>query len=306
MLGFESKAIVAINDQSLVSSFKIAQTAYQALQPQYIVVADHRILPLVISSSKPEQLQNELTMAEYPYQIITEYSERGLQQLGPLNFLSYAVHYMINRGVPINSLYLVLMLPVMATIIAAARQIVGVKSFGIFVPTVTALSFLATGLKYGLVLFLAIIIVGTLARLIARKFRLLYLPRMAIVLSMLALTVFGMFLLGAVFGLREFIGISIFPLLIMTVLAEHFIAVQIEQGYKTALKLTVETLIVSIIGYLIGDWAVFKTTILAYPELVLLTFVFNFLLGKFAGLRLVEYIRFRNVFKYSRNVAKSK
>jgi PKD repeat protein len=236
--GIDSKAVIAINDQSLVSSVKIAQAALQSLHPEYIVVSDSKILDDVIRAKTPERLQLDLAGTDADYQIITEYSERGLQQLGPLNFLSYAMNYMINHGVPINSLYLILMLPIMATIIAAARQIVGIKSFGIFVPTVTALSFLATGLKYGLLIFLAIFLVGTIARFFARRFRLLYLPRMAIVLSILAFTVFGMFLLGAYLDTQGLIAISIFPLLIMTVLSEHFISAQIEQGYKTAIKLT--------------------------------------------------------------------
>lgn len=305
-VSFESKAIVAINDQSLVSSVKIAQTAFQSLLPHYIVVSDSNIVDDVIRSRDSEQLEENLASVDADYQIVTAYTARGLEELGPFNFMSYAVSFMINRGVPINSLFLILMLPVMATIIAVARQIGGIKAFGIFVPTVVSLSFLATGLKYGITVFVAIIIIGTIARLLARKLRLLYLPRMAIVLSILSLSVFLMFLIGAYTQKTGFIAISIFPILIMTVLTENFIAVQIEQGYKVAIKLTLETLVLSIVGYYIGDWAVFKAVLLAYPELILLTFVINYMAGKFSGLRLTEYLRFRSVLKHLNNAGESK
>jgi hypothetical protein len=37
---------------------------------------------------------------------------------------------------------------------------------------------------------------------------------------------------------------------------------------------------------------------LAYPEIVLLAIVVNFGLGRWTGLRVVEYFRFREVFRH--------
>lgn len=302
---FADKAIVAVNEnQTIAAGAKLGQTAYQSILPSYIVVADENILDDALIAEDAEQLQQDLAQTDVQYQLITEYTERGLEELSPFNFMSYMMNFMINEGVPVNSVFLILMLPVMATIIAGARQLVGIKAFGIFAPTVIALSFLVTGIEYGVAIFGIIIVLGTLARLFSRRIRLLYLPRMAIVLSLVALAIFGLYFVGSYFD-NSLIAVSIFPILIMTVLAEHFISVQIDQGYKSALKLTIETLILSVAGYFIGDWTLFKTTILAYPELVLLTFLINIFIGKFAGLRLTEYIRFRNVFKQIRNADKS-
>lgn len=302
---FSSKAIVSISSQALRTSEKVAQTAFQSIHPRYLIVSDSNMIDDAIQAASAEELERSLTNTDAQFRLVTDYTLRGIEQLSPFNFMSTLLNDMVNRGVPLNSIYLILMLPVMATVIAAARQVVGIKAFGIFAPTVIALSFLSTGLKYGLTIFFTIIVFGSIARLIARQFRLLYLPRMAIVLSMLALAMLGMFFVGAFFDKTGFIGISIFPILIMTVVTEHFVSVQIEQGLRAAIKLTLETVILSMIGYFIGNWTLFKTTILAYPELIFLTFLFNFLLGKFSGLRLTEYIRFRNIFKHLRNAEKS-
>ncbi len=305
--GFDTKAIVSVsNGQAISAAAKTAQTAFEALHAGYIIVADRNMFDDVLSAADPDDLRTQLTRTDAAYQLITPYTERGLSQLTPLNFMSRALNFMINKGVPINSVFLILMLPIMATVIAAARQLVGLKAFGIFAPTVVALSFLATGLNYGIALFLIVILLGTLARLMARRIKLLYLPRMALVLSIVALAIFALYFLGAWLGATGLIAISIFPILIMTVLTEHFISVQIEQGYKAALKLTFETLFLSLLGYWIGDWSWFRTTILAYPELVLLTVVLNILLGKFAGLRLTEFLRFRSVFKQINHVDEKK
>ncbi|MCW1929882.1 MAG: PKD domain-containing protein [Candidatus Kerfeldbacteria bacterium] len=294
-LRLSSKAIVALTDQSLSSSAKLAQSVMQALSPRFIVVTPPQAIDTILRSPRPEDIERALPQLSVDYQLITAYTARGLQQLSPFNAMSYAMNFMFNHGVPVNSVYLILMLPVMATIIATARQLVGIKSFGIFAPTVIALSFLSTGLKYGIGIFACVLIIGGIGRLLLKRFRILYLPRMALVLSLLALGVFGMLFVGALFNKTGFIAVSIFPILIMTVIAEHFISVQIEDGFSVALKLTLETLALSVLGFLIGDWALFKTTILAYPELILLTLVVNYLLGKYSGLRLTELLRFRKV-----------
>ncbi len=303
---FEDKAIVSISDnQPISTSARLAQNVFQGLTPAFIVVADTAVLNTAVKVESAVELEEALRYSDARYQIITPYTARGLNKLSPLNFLSYTMNYMANNGVPVNSLYLILMLPVLATIVAATRQLVGIKAFGIFVPTVLALSFLGTGLKYGVTIFLSLVLVGSIARLLVRKIKIMYLPRMAIVLSLLAFSIFGMLFLGTVFNKTGFIAVSVFPILIMTVITEHFVTSQVEQGWKSAFKLTIETLALSLIGYFIADWTWFKSVILAFPELILLTFVINYAVGKFTGLRLTEYIRFRNIFKHIRNAEKS-
>jgi len=173
--------------------------------------------------------------------------------------------------------------------------ILGIKTFGIYTPTIISLSFIATGLKYGLSIFLIILLVATLLRFLLRRFKLLYLPRMAIVLCVLALVLLLIFIFGAYFNKTGMIGLSIFPVLILIILVEKFVAVQIEKGGLTAILLSVETILVSVICYWVVNWEWFKTLILSYPELVLLTIVINIVLGRWAGLRLSEYIRFRKL-----------
>ncbi len=303
---FEDKAIVSISDnQPISTSARLAQNVFQGLNPGFIVVADRVVMNPAIKAESPTQLEEALRYSDAQYQIITPYTARGIGKLSPANFLSFTMNYMVNNGVPVNSLYLILMLPVLATIVAATRQLVGIKAFGIFVPTVLALSFLGTGLKYGLTIFVSLVILGSIARLLARKLKIAYLPRMAIVISLLAFCIFTMFFVGALFNKTGFIAVSVFPILIMTVITEHFITEQIEQGWKSAMKLSIETLILALIGFSIADWTWFKSVVLAFPELILLTFVINYGIGKFTGLRLTEYIRFRHVFKHIRNAEKS-
>ncbi len=216
----------------------------------------------------------------------------------------YLIDYFVFQGVPQESILLILMLPIVATLIAFFRQVFGIKAFGMYTPSIITFAFLAMGgeagfkgIKYGIVIFISVIIVGMISRYVLKKFRLLYLPRVAIILSVVAFSILAILVAGGSMQRTGLASIPIFPLLIMITIVEKFVAAQLEKGNKTALILAVETLGVSLIGYFVISWEVLAIAILKYPWIVLLTIPFNIFLGKWTGLRLSEYWRFRDILK---------
>ncbi|PIP27328.1 MAG: hypothetical protein COX30_02430 [Candidatus Moranbacteria bacterium CG23_combo_of_CG06-09_8_20_14_all_39_10] len=212
--------------------------------------------------------------------------------------ISPIIHFFMTEGVPFETVLLILMLPIVATFIAFLRQVVGIKAFGIYTPLIITFAFLATnGLRYGVVIFLAVIFVGMLMRFILKPFRLLYLPRVAIMLTIVSLLILVMLTIGGTLKRTGLAGVSIFPILIMITLVEKFVAVQIEKGNRTALILAFETLIISIFGFYIASWELLIHLLVIHPWLIFITIPINIALGKWTGLRLSEYFRFRNVIK---------
>jgi len=212
--------------------------------------------------------------------------------------ISPIISYFILQGVPFETVALLLMLPIIATFIAFLRQVVGIKAFGIYTPLIITFAFLATnGLKYGIIIFLAVILAGMAMRFVLKPFRLLYLPRVAIMLSVVAIVILVMLTFGGSVRRTGLAAVSIFPILIMITLVEKFVAAQIEKGNKAALILTLETLVISVIGYFIASWSELIKLIAEAPWIVLLTIPINILIGKWTGLRVSEYIRFRKIIK---------
>lgn len=211
--------------------------------------------------------------------------------------ISPIVNYFINQGVPLETVKLLLMFPIIATMIAFFRQVIGIKAFGIYTPSIIIFAFFATGIKYGVVLFASVILVGMIVRFLLKRFRILYLPRVAITLSIVALTMLIMLTFGGTLQRTGLAAVSIFPLLIMITLVEKFIAAQIEKGNRTAFILALETLVISIIGYYLLKWPLLVRTIMLFPWTILLIIPINIILGKWTGLRISEYFRFREVFK---------
>jgi hypothetical protein len=209
------------------------------------------------------------------------------------------IAFCIEQGVPFETVVLLLMLPVIVTLVAFFRQVIGIKAFGIYTPAIVTFAFLAfdpKGIKYGIVIFASIILIGMLSRYLMRRLRLLYLPRVAITLTIVACSILGILVFGGANNRTGLASISIFPLLIMITLVEKFVATQIEKGDRAAIILAVETLGISLVGYMVARWEVLITLILTYPWIVLVTLPINIWLGKWAGLRLSEYVRFRKIF----------
>ena len=215
-----------------------------------------------------------------------------------MNNVSPIINFFLNEGVPLETVILILMLPIIATFIAFLRQVVGIKAFGIYTPLIITFAFLATnGLKYGIAIFVAFILSGMIMRFVLKPFRLLYLPRVAIMLTVVALAILLMLTFGGSFRRTGLAAVSIFPILIIITLVEKFVAVQIEKGNKTAVILALETLLISIVGFYIASWQGLANFLSAKPWVILFAFPINLLLGKWTGLRLSEYLRFKEILK---------
>jgi hypothetical protein len=214
-----------------------------------------------------------------------------------MNNISPIISYFVSQGVPLDTVKLLLLFPLIATLIAFLRQVIGIKAFGIYTPAIITFAFLVTGIKYGLAIFASVIVVGMFSRYLLKRFRLLYLPRVAITLTIVTFAILLILVIGGSFQRTGLATVSIFPLLIMITLVEKFVTAQIEKGNKTAVVLAAETLVISLIGYFIVRWEFLAAIIISYPWLILLTLPINILLGRWTGLRLSEYFRFREVFK---------
>lgn len=223
---------------------------------------------------------------------------QSLGSVWPSNPIKYAIRAAVGAGVPANTLALLLLLPLVATVIAAIRHLVGLRGFGIFLPAALSVVFVATGPILGIGLFLVIVLVSTLIRLIMRglKLRLQYLPRMALILWFVSFAVLGILFAAPLISWPALSNVSIFAVLFLTLLAEDFTRVQLGKSFQTAMNLTTETLILALISFVALTLTPVQEFALLNPEIYLLgVFVFDLLVGRYAGLRLMEVWRFRKL-----------
>ncbi len=206
--------------------------------------------------------------------------------------LMLAWAHAVRAQVPLGALTLILILPIIASLVVVARVVIGLETFGMFGPVIVSLAFITTGLWWGTLIFVAIVGLGVALRLALQHLRLQAVARLAILIALVAAVMGGLTLVGATLGVGPLLNISIFPMVIMSNVIESFAASQVEFGTRQALRMTATTLGLSIVCYLVVDRAGLQSLVLAFPEILLATVVVDVLLGKWRGLRLLEYVRF--------------
>lgn len=297
---------ITILDNNIDGQASRIQRQFNLIKTKTVILTKEAGIYPALDSKNEQEYVEILKNGGYEYQIINESSGK----LRPWNFMSYFVNVMVSNGIPDNTIVLLLLLPVIATVVAFMKQVIGITTFGIYTPSIITLSFLVIGLYAGLLTLLTAIFIGAISRPILRRFRLLFMPKMAIVITAVSLTLFITLIAGIYIGVFDarFLSIAIFPMLILSTLVEKFVSVKSEKGLSTASILMLETLLVSIVAYFIAGGEInigiatikfefVKRSLLNYPEAIFFLIIINVIIGRWSGLRLLEYFRFREVLK---------
>jgi transglutaminase-like putative cysteine protease len=198
----------------------------------------------------------------------------------------------VRSQVPLPALNLILVLPLIAFFLVIIRNVIGLETFGTFSPMLLSLAFLTTGLGWGLVVFAIIVGLGTGLRLVLQRLRLHLVSRVAILIAIVAVSMVGLTVVGAAFGVGALLHAGIFPMVIMANIIENFTNTQLERGTMEALRLTLSTLLVATCSYVGIEETGLKSLVLTFPELLAGVIGVELLLGRWRGLRLLEYVRF--------------
>ncbi len=303
---FKQKTITVI-EKNISSAESRIQRQFDQIKPDKIIVAKESVVQLVMQGLNNDEIIENLDKGGYEYKVINEKTGK----LRPWNFMSYFVNILISNGIPDNTIALLLLLPIIATVVAFMKQFVGITTFGIYTPSIITLSFLIIGMGAGILTLAVSISIGAALRPALKKVRMLFIPKMAIVITVVSLMLLLVLISSIYLGFfnADFLSIAIFPMLILATLVEKFVAAKTEKGLSSATVLMLGTVFVAVIAYFIAGGAInigfttiklnlIKNIILTYPELVLLMIVINVILGKWSGLRVLERIRFREVLRH--------
>ncbi|MBT4936422.1 hypothetical protein HON22_00745 [Candidatus Peregrinibacteria bacterium] len=215
----------------------------------------------------------------------------------PAFFLSRIISFFVTSGVPSNTLYLLLVFPFLAFFVAFSRQFIGFSTFGVYLPIMLSLSFFVLGVSFAFMVIAFVAFISILIRLFLVKVEMLYIPKVALGLSTIALSFFMLIWLALYIDSSIVIPLAIFPMLVISTLSEKFISAQSQEGMWSAVVDMLETILVAFVGYFLADLTFFRDLLLSLPELIFIPLIATFLLGKFTGLRITEYFKFRSVFR---------
>lgn len=251
---------------------------------------------MAINEEKTEQIQ-DLTVpkarVERMIGILDGRFGSGLIENSPVR---QAIKNAVSRGVSVNTVVLLLIFPLVASLVAFSRQVVGLSGFGMITPSLLAIAFLSTGGLVGTLMLIFVVGSAILFKAMIKKLRVPYLPKLAILLWLVLLAVLVLMLSGGDGFWSSLQSIGIFPIILFVSVAETFIEAQITRRFSASVTMLLETVILAMFGYKLMSSHMFQSIALLNPELWLLfVLAVNMLIARYKGLRVLEVWRFRKI-----------
>ena len=190
--------------------------------------------------------------------------------------------YRVAMVVPFGVLFLVIL-----------RNVIGIRTFGTFMPVLIALAFRETQLVWGVILFTVLVGIGLLIRFYLEHLKLLVVPRLAAIL----LVVIGLMALLSVLtnklGFERGLSVALFPMVVLSMTIERMSIVWDELGAFETIKQGTGSIVAAVISYLIMSVKTIEHLAFVFPESLLILLSATLLLGRYSGLRLMEIRRFK-------------
>jgi hypothetical protein len=190
------------------------------------------------------------------------------------------------------ALRFLLLVPLGALAMSVLRNVIGLRTFGMFMPVLIALAFTHTGLAWGTTFLAAIVTFALLSRLWIQRLYLLLAPRIAFTLTLVVLLMLALMLAGERAGVPT-TGVGAFPFVIMTMIVERISVSLEEEGWNNTLRRVGSTVLAIYMTYAVIQARALQTFFLVFPEFLIVILGLLVIVGRYTGYRLTEIARFR-------------
>ena len=188
-----------------------------------------------------------------------------------------------------------LLVPFGILVIVILRNFIGLSSFGTFAPVLIALAFRETELVKGILLFMMIVSLGLVFRFYLERLRLLLVPRLAAVVTIVVLLMTAISILSERMGAETGLSVSLFPMVIISMVIERMSIVWEERGAATSIREGLGSLLMAALAYSVISLDILVYWVTVFPEINLVVLGVIVALGRYTGFRLTEFFRFRHL-----------
>jgi hypothetical protein len=199
---------------------------------------------------------------------------------------------------PINTqgaLRHLLLLPVGALVIAIFRNIIGLETFGTFMPILISFALRSMPLLTGLALVTFVLTIGVLTRLALERLRLLLVPRLSMLLCLVVLSIMVVAVVGQGIERNDLFAGVLFPMIILTMLVERFTISIAEEGWQPALTKAAYSVLAVVAVYPLFTSPIVEHLMFTFPELAVVIMGVLVWIGGYMGYRLTDLLRFRAI-----------
>ncbi len=290
---FKDKLFVKISEWNLEIERNIVDRFFNTLWvSRFLITRIEALNPIFQNYEWVENLKLILNSRAVEYFEIDEKFKKS-----SLLVFSNLISYLVWKWVPMPALYLLLAFPFISFFIVLSRHVFWLSAFWIYLPTLISLSFFVLWLNFWLIVLCSILFVSYLVRKVIENIEIPFIPKSSLMLTSIALSYIVLIWIFVEFEIEISLSTTIFPMIIMSRISEKFMWAQLEDGSVYAFISTIQTVVISVIAFLLVNWFPLNNLIISMPEVVFIPLLLNILVWKYKGLRLSEYFKFRELLK---------
>ncbi len=223
--------------------------------------------------------------------LLIQHGEEDQQSTSNMNI----VKALTLSGMTENTARIFLLFPLCTLIVVFIRNIVGFRTLAVFVPMLIASACVYTGLFMGIAMFIGVLFFAFLSHLYLEKLKLLKVPRLAAIITVLTMVIIGFIIVSDVRNPLQLGMLSLFPMVIISFLAERIHDMAVENDWMEMLISTSGSLGSIILCYLSLTSLYLQSVFAILPELLFIVLALIIFIGRWPGIRVVEYFRFRKI-----------
>lgn len=211
-----------------------------------------------------------------------------------------AVGLLKTLGLDEQTASIFLLFPFCALCITFFRNVVGMNSFGIFMPMLVAAACRYTGIELGLLAFFVILFIAFGLHHWMEKARLLKVPRLAAVITVVTVVfLLAIATLDMASSNLEFGIIALFPVVIISFTAERLHQLVEDHSWQDIIKNCAGTFFLITLCYFAFSSLILRGSFALFPELFVIILAFQIYIGRWTGVRASEFMRFFHLIRRS-------
>ena len=144
-------------------------------------------------------------------------------------------------------------------------------------------------------LFIMIVSLGLLFRFYLERLRLLLVPRLAAVVTIVVLLMTAISIISDQIGAETGLSVSLFPMVIISMVIVRMSVVWEERGGPIAVREGLGTLAIAALAYVVMSLDILAYWVTVFPEINLMVLALIITLGRYTGFRISELSRFRQL-----------
>ncbi|MBV1951758.1 MAG: UUP1 family membrane protein [Cycloclasticus sp.] len=211
------------------------------------------------------------------------------------SFFPNSVALLQSLGLPLKTSYIFLLFPICTLLITFLRNIVGIKTIGIFMPMLIAAASVYTGFFTGLVGFSLVLLLAFIGHTILGQFKILKIPRLAAIITITTIVSLIAIASTDVPQNIEFGLLMLFPVVIISFAADRIHQMTNESSWQELWQNSIGTLFTLSLCYLVFTSFLLQGLFSLYPELLITTLAVQLFIGSWSGMRISELIRFQTL-----------